>query len=547
MDRLIRANSHRPTSEHRHAERAARARGDAPLPTRCRPTLAELIEAIGGTVVAKPPSVAVSPSVGKPFTVGRAIDPRNAAVGASAIDSRAVQPGEIFWALRGARCDGNEYAADALRRGAAAAVVERIVEPAAPLGTDGSTAIAHGGNASSGAAIQPWMETTDPPAAIGPRILVGHVPAALNRWAVWRRQRFDGLMIGVTGSAGKTTTRSMIDHLLGASAQGTATPGNWNNELGVPLSLARLQPGDDYAVIEMGARRSGDIAHLAALARPHWGVITCIGDAHLESFGSREAIAQTKTELLAALPADGLALLGDDDHLRRAARRCRCQAIIVGTSEDCRLRPDCVEHRPGSLRFRLEGQAFHLAVWGEHHLTSALLAAAAAREFGLDWPEIADRLAAFRAVPQRCQVFHREGVTIIDDTYNASPSAAFAALKLLGAIEPAARRIAILGEMAELGDEAASHHWLLGETAVREGRIDLLIACGPSARCTVAGARNAGLLRRWAIACGAVEELLPYVPRTIRPGDAVLIKGSRVMAMERVVEAVRPAPATKCA
>ena len=346
-------------------------------------------------------------------------------------------------------------------------------------------------------------------------------------------------MIGITGSAGKTTTRAMIDHLLGSCAQGTATPGNWNNELGVPLTLARLRPDDDYAVIEMGARQPGDIAHLAALVRPHWGVITCIGEAHLESFGSREAIARTKAELLAALPADGLALLGDDDFLRRAGRHCRCPVILAGTSDDCRLRADRVEHRPGRLRFRLQGQRFDLPLWGEHHLTSALLAAGAAREFGLTWPEIASRLAEFRPVARRCEVFRHRGATIIDDSYNSSPSAAAAALRLLGAVEPAERRIAILGEMAELGDEAPKQHWLLGQTAVREGKIDLLIACGPSAASTAAGACQAGLPQRQAIVCRSADELLCYVPQLARAGDAVLIKGSRIMAMDRVADALR--------
>lgn len=543
----IGTGSDRPTPEAKHARQTVCAPGTKTTTNSHRPTLAELIKVIDGLIKVIDSALVAAPPAGWSPSVGPTVNPDTTAVGSSAIDSRMVRPGEIFWALRGARCDGNEFAADALRRGAAAAVVERIAEPAATPVAVGLATIGRRHNASGSATGQTPTQATAAAAAIGPFIVVGDVPAALNRWAAWRRQSFNGLMIGVTGSAGKTTTRAMIDHLLGCCAQGTATPGNWNNELGVPLSLARLQPDDDYAVIEMGARRLGDIALLAALARPHWGVITCIGDAHLESFGSREAIARTKTELLAALPTDGLALLGDDDHLRRAARRCRCRAIMAGTSSDCHLRAERVEHRPGSLRFRLEGRAFHLAVWGEHHLTSALLAAAAAHEFGLDWPEIADRLADFRPVPQRCQVFHHAGATIIDDSYNSSPSAAAAALKLLGAVEPATRRIAILGEMAELGDEAAAHHWRLGQTAVREGGIDLLIACGPHARCTVAGARQAGLSRRWTMACGTVDELLPYVPRLIRPGDAVLIKGSRVMAMERIGDALRAAPAAECA
>jgi len=450
-----------------------------------------------------------------------------------------VRPGEIFWAIRGTRCDGNEFALDALQRGAAAAVVERLVEPAASRAAGSSPPAADAYDSTGSASSRPFAASSEAPAAIGPLVVVGDVPTALNRWAARRRQCFNGLMIAVTGSAGKTTTRAMIDHLLGSYAQGTATPGNWNNELGVPLTLARLRPDDHYAVVEMGARQPGDIAHLAAMARPHWGVITCIGEAHLESFGSREAIARTKAELLAALPADGLALLGDDDFLRRAARHCRCRVLLAGTSDDCRLRADRVEHRPGRLRFRLQGQQFDLPLWGEHHLTLALLAAGAAREFGLAWSEIAARLADFRPVARRCEVFRHRGTTIIDDSYNSCPSAAAAALKLLGDVEPAERRIAILGEMAELGDEAPTQHWLLGQTAVREGKIDLLVACGPSAASTAAGACQAGLPQRRAIVGRSADELLYCVPQLVRAGDAVLIKGSRIMAMDRVADALR--------
>ncbi len=467
---------------------------------------------------------------------------RSAIVGPSAIDSRTVRPGEIFWALRGTRCDGNEFAFDALRRGAAAAVVERLVEPPAPGAAEAFPPTADANDLTGSACGRPVAAMAEVPAAIGPRILVADTRQALQRWAEYRRRRFAGVLIGVTGSAGKTTTRAMIDHLLGSCAQGTATPGNWNNELGVPLTLARLRPDDDYAVIEMGARQPGDIAHLASEARPHWGVITCIGEAHLESFGSREAIARTKTELLAALPADGLALLGDDDFLRHAARHCRCRVIMAGTSDDCHLRADRVEHRPGSLRFRLHGQKFDLPLWGEHHLTSALLAAGAAREFGLTWPEIASRLAEFRPVARRCEVFRHRGATIIDDSYNSSPSAAAAALKLLGAVEPAERRIAILGEMAELGIEAESQHFRLGATAVVEGKVDLLIACGLHAPAMAAGACQAGLPQRQTIVVPSADELLCRVPHLVRAGDAVLIKGSRITAMDRVADALRAEP-----
>lgn len=510
-------------------------------PTLCGgPTLAELVETIGGTWVDG------STSAAHALEAGRPCEPRGEAratiIGPSAIDSRTVRPGEIFWALRGTRHDGNQFALDALRRGAAAAVVERIVEPAAPQFAVSPPAILDTRDATTPPADRPISVDGKLRPVNGRLIVVDDVPTALRRWAVHRRRCFAGVMIGVTGSAGKTTTRAMIDHLLGSCAQGTATPGNWNNELGVPLSLARLQPDDEYAVIEMGARQPGDIAHLAALVRPHWGVITCIGEAHLQSFGSREAIAQTKAELLAALPDDGLALLGDDDFLRRVARHCRCRVVMAGTSRDCQLRADRVEHRPGSLRFRLQGQRFDLPLWGEHHLTSALLAAGAAHEFGLAWSEIAARLAEFRPVAQRCQVFRHRGITIIDDSYNSSPSAAAAALKLLGTVEQAGRRIAVLGEMAELGDEAAALHWQLGKTAVCVGKIALLFVCGRNALSTAAGARQAALSRRRAIACGTADELLPYVVRQVRPGDAVLIKGSRVMTMERIVDALRAAP-----
>ncbi len=463
-----------------------------------QPTLYNLHEAIGGKL--------------KP-AAGTVADLSVTTLGPIVTDSRQIAPGDVFWAIRGPRYDGTDFAHDAFNRGAAGAIVRRPVE------------------------VPPdrWM------------LKVDDTQRALWQWAAWHRRRFGGTLIAVTGSVGKTTTRQMIDTVLRPRLAGSASPRNYNNHIGVPLSMLAIEPEHDYAVLELGASSPGEIAALAGLCAPKVGVITHIGDAHLGGFGSRRGIARSKTELLAALPTSGRAVLVDNPWVRHAASGCKVPITWVGCGAECDVRAEDVSTGAGKLTFRVQGCDFRLPVWGRHHLSAALAAVAVARTMGFDLQQIAAALADFHPLPMRCEVIDIRGATVINDTYNASPTAMHAALELLRDFDTQGRRIVVCGDMAELGDESVRLHRRLGNEIVTLCRAEIVIACGQFARDVVDGARAAGLPPNRAVPCRSAAEALPYIGQAILPGDVVLVKGSRVMAMERVVEALRQYPRRRSA
>ena len=423
-----------------------------------------------------------------------------------ATDSRHVTAGDVFWGLAGPRFDGAVFADEAYANGAAGVVVNRYV--------------------------QPWPGCWS--------LEVDNGQEALVRLARWNRARFGGRVIGVTGSVGKTTTREMINAVLSTVYAGSASQKNYNNHLGVPLSLLALEPTHDFAVLEMGASAPGEIADLAELCAPHIGVITRLGEAHLGGFDSAEAVAQSKVELLAALTADSWAVLpGDDPVLRRLAASCRARIMWVGRSLGCDIIATDVRCGHGRLSFRVDDCAFEVPVWGRHHLASALAAIAVGKIFGLSLDQIAAGLSGFQPPPMRCQVMEVGGTTVIDDTYNASPTAMRAALELLRDFDAPGRRIVVCGDMRELGDEAQGLHRRLGDEVVTLCGADELLACGDHAPDVIAGAFDAGMPRQRGKAYREPAETLPRLSASVEPGDVVLIKGSRAMAMERLVQALQ--------
>jgi UDP-N-acetylmuramoyl-tripeptide--D-alanyl-D-alanine ligase len=447
-----------------------------------------------------------------------AMPPRDgdaALVGRIATDSRSIEPEDVFWGLIGPRFNGSHFGEEAFVRGASGVVT-------------------------SGRRVEPWAGRWS--------LEVDDSSQALCELAIWCRRQFTAPLVAVTGSVGKTTTRRMIDTVLGSRLAGTTSPKNFNNHVGVPLSLLRLERWHQYAALELAATAQGEIRALAKLARPQIGVITHIADAHLGSFGSREAIAHAKAELLAELPADGCAVLnGDDPLLRRMAERCRARIVWVGRGADNDVQAKQVQSRHGRLRFRVDGQPMEVPVWGRHHVTAALAAIAVARLFEFDPDEIAAALAGFEGVPMRCQVTEAAGATIVDDSYNSSPTAMRAALGLIREIDSTGRRIVVAGDMGDLGETAALWHRRLGEEVVSVCGADLLIACGEHAAEMATAAAAAGMPSDCTLACRDWEQALPVLAEAMHSGDVVLVKGARVMGMERLVEALKSRQAAAAA
>ncbi|MBS0210017.1 MAG: UDP-N-acetylmuramoyl-tripeptide--D-alanyl-D-alanine ligase [Planctomycetes bacterium] len=447
-------------------------------------TLADLVRAVGGKL----------------------IGPANEVVDAQqvlprvAIDSRKLNAGEVFWAVRGVDRDGAEFVADAFNRGAAG-VVTHVAPKSVPVGR--------------------WA------------IVVADGQAALADFARWQRGRFAGRVAAVTGSVGKTTARLLIDAVLGVRLAGSCSPENYNNQLGVPLSMSQWAPANEYAVVELAARRSGEIAELCQLCRPHIGVVTQLGESHLETFGSRGAIATTKAELIAALPAEGLAVLNADDPAQRDFERStKARIVWVGRSARADLMATQVRYAHGRLSFTVQGERLVAPVWGRHHLTSVLAAVAVGREFGLSWDEIRAGLALFVPPAQRGAALSIGQLRVIDDSYNASPLSMRAGLELLRHDDSPGLRIVACGDMCELGDEAPALHRRFGQEVVTRCGADLLVACGPNADHVVNAAQQAGMSEQRAIACDSPAGVAEVVRERARPGSVVLLKGSRVMGME---------------
>jgi UDP-N-acetylmuramoyl-tripeptide--D-alanyl-D-alanine ligase len=429
-------------------------------------------------------------------------------------DSRQVRRGDVFWGLPGTRFDGSHFTSEAYARGAEGAVVGQKY-------------------------VQPWPGCWS--------LEVADAQKALEALAGWNRRRHRGRVVAVTGSVGKTTTRQMIRAVLERRFCGTSSPKNYNNHVGLPLSMLAMHPDHDFAVLEAAASAPGEIAHLAAMCQPHVGVITRVGDAHLGGFGSPDAVAAAKAELIDALAPDGWAVLnGDDPHLRKLAGHFHAHVVWFGRALENDLVATAVESRAGRVSFDVDGTRMSVAAWGRHHLTSALAAVAVGRIFGLSDAEISRGLEEFEPPPMRCQISKVGGATIIDDTYNASPVAMRAALELLRDFDAPGRRIVVCGDMRELGEAAGRLHRHLGNQVVSLCGADLLVACGRHAEDVVEGARAAGMPHSRAVAVACTDEVLTHLDSALTPGDVVLVKGSRALGMERLVQALQ-ARETACA
>lgn len=426
-------------------------------------------------------------------------------------DTRTLLAGDCFVALRGDRFDGHAFVAQVKNHGAVAALVSHLLIP------------------------------SNVPDDLG-LVEVPNTLEALQRFAATYRQLLSVQTIGVTGSSGKTSTKELIASVLRTRFRTKATEGNLNNHIGVPLTLIKLDEDDEYGVVEMGMNHPGELAPLVKMTAPEIGVISSIGPAHIEFFADQAAIAAEKAELIAALPPEGLAVLnGDDEWSRRIADRARARVVWIGNgadstwrAEDLQIATDslsfCLRHNGGALRVRLP-------VVNRVMVANALLAAAVGRECGLTLDEIARGLEAVQFPGARMQVVKAHGTWIINDAYNANPDSMKAALLALSEFPGTNRRLAVLGSMGELGQHATELHREIGEFAARRD-LAFLVAVGPYAEAYAKGAMAAGLGRNQIVATLDAEEATMALKPLLREGDAVLVKGSRFMGLDRLVAAV---------
>jgi UDP-N-acetylmuramoyl-tripeptide--D-alanyl-D-alanine ligase len=430
------------------------------------------------------------------------------------IDSRTIGAGEVFFALRGPTFDGHRFWDGAIARGAWGAVVEEAAI------VDGRIAIEE--NAS-----------TPAPALIA----VADTTRALQEIARARRAQIDFPFVGVTGSLGKTTNKEMIAQALSPRFRVNRSEGNLNNHLGIPLTILRAPESATVGVYELAMTSLGEIRFLAELVRPVIGVVTNVAEVHLESMGSLDAIARAKAELVEALPREGYALLNwDDARVRAMAGSTRATVISYGFSEDARLRAEHAAVDEDGTVFQIAGGgSVRIPVWGRHLVYAGLAAIACAELLGVPAQEARDALARFRPLAGRSAFRALGRVRLLDDSYNASPASVRAAVSALCERPGGGARIVALGDMLELGERSEALHEELGAFIARQP-IDLLLVYGPLSSATRRGAIRAGLAPERALHFDAREALAALLRERLRPGDHLLVKGSRGMAMERVTQ-----------
>jgi UDP-N-acetylmuramoyl-tripeptide--D-alanyl-D-alanine ligase len=366
-------------------------------------------------------------------------------------------------------------------------------------------------------------------------LVVNDTLRSLQDLAAWARRAWGGTVVGVTGSAGKTTTKDAIAHVLETEFPVGKTVGNFNNHVGVPLSILRLPDASKVGVLEMGMNHAGEIRALAAIAKPEMGVVTNVGYAHVEFFDSIEGVAAAKRELIEGLPRDGVAVLnGDDARVLRFRDAHPGRSVTFGFSPDADVRAEAAEFRADGTHFRVDSVDYFTGLVGRHAVMNLLAAIAVGREFGIPAERMRDAIASFAVGKMRGERLEHGGILVWNDCYNSNPEAAQSMIDVL-AESPAARRIAVLGEMLELGHASAQLHRQVGEYAARH-RVDLLIGVQGAARDMVDAAIEAGLpagAGHFFAEPGAAGD---FARQAAHPRDAILFKGSRGVHVERALE-----------
>lgn len=431
-------------------------------------------------------------------------------------DSRAVSPGSLFVALRGPNFDGNAYALDALAAGAAGALFAsgRGPTPAelSARGLEGRACLEH-----------PEPEL------------------ALTRLAAWYRRRFSIPVVGITGSCGKTTTKDITGHVLGRFVPTVASRKSFNNSIGVPATLFRIEDATGAAVVEIGTNARGEIAALSEIAAPTIGIVTNVAEAHLSGLGSIEGVAREKGDLVAALPPDGVAILNADCRFHRGmAERARCRVVTFALDAAADLTATDVVFHAAGTSFRVGGRPATVPLLGTHNVYNALAAIAAAEAVGVPLERALGALGDLPAPERRLERKRFGDVEVLDDCYNANPASTRAAIRALEGLRVGRRRMFVLGSMRELGDLSKALHRDVGR-AVGAAKLDVLVAVGDEAGEIVAGAVEGGMSAARVVRFPTTGEAAAGIGDLAKPGDLILVKGSRAEGLERVVEALRAA------
>ena len=433
------------------------------------------------------------------------------------IDSRSIAAADVFVAIVGDVHDGHSFINDVLKQGIGGLIVNR--QKAKDL------------------TIAEWQ------AQNVACVAVDDTTRALGDLAAFHRLRTEASLIAITGSNGKTTTRQMTAEVIARKFNTLAAVGNYNNQIGVPLTLLRLTPEHQWAVVELGTNHPGEIARLARICSPDIGVITNIGPAHLEGLGSLDGVMREKGQLLEHLKAGGKAVLNADDRrLVKIAAQTKQEVLFFGQSKNARIRATAVKEKAAGISFSLdlpqESLCVDLKVFGQFMVTNALAAAAVGHLLGLSGEDIQAGLEKFKPVRGRMNIFQTaNGIHIIDDTYNANPDSMRAAITTLKSLQANNRSILVAGDMLELGEQTESLHRQVGASAAAAG-INQLWVTGNFAGAVVAGARDAGM-KAEQIFAGSQEKILIELQKSLKPGDWVLVKGSRGARMEAVVKGLK--------
>jgi UDP-N-acetylmuramoyl-tripeptide--D-alanyl-D-alanine ligase len=370
-----------------------------------------------------------------------------------------------------------------------------------------------------------------------PALVVPDTTHALQQLGKWARRKWGRPIVAITGSAGKTTTKDVIAELLAVRMAVGKSAGNLNNHLGLPLSLLRMPQAAEVGVTELGMNHSGEIRFLASLAQPEIGVVTNVGYAHIESFDSIEGIALAKRELIEALPVSGTAVLNADDPRVLAFRTAHSgRTITYGFSPDADIRAEELELDPDGAAFSVDRVRFRTRLTGRHGVLNLLAGIAVARVFEIETAKLVDAVAELKPGRMRGERHRWHGVTILDDSYNSNPNAVRAMIDVLRD-EPAGRRIAVLGEMLELGSWSAALHEQVGEYAAKAG-IDVIVGVSGAARNLVNSGKAAGMADDRALFFDDPEKAGNFLREFVRPGDAILFKGSRGTHVERALTAM---------